>query len=390
MLSTALSFIRKTLHHQGELKRFRGLDIRKRDIVFYAETAAYWAYLGPFVEHLTGKLGRTVCYVTSDDDDPILSDPPDGVEAFAIGAGTVRTLFFATLEARLMVMSLLDLETFNIKKSKAAVVHYVYVPHNMISTHMVFRKGAHNHFDTIFCVGPHQVAELREAERLYGLAVRNLVKNGYVRLDTIHRQAAAYPELPPGEALNILIAPSWGPQGLLEAGAEGLVKNLLDASYKVIIRPHGETIRRAGDRVAALERDFADNDRFQMILDGSTNRLLMEAHLLVSDWSGAAFSFAFGVERPVLFIDTPKKINNPDYTKFTSRPIEITLRDQLGAILPPKDFDKAARLARELCSDPEGYRKKVRDIRSRWIFNLGDSAAKGARVLADLADGKKI
>jgi len=87
-------------------------------------------------------------------------------------------------------MSLLDLETFNIKKSKSAPVHYVFLPHNMVSTYMDFRKGAHDHFDTIFCVGPHHVKELREAERLYGLPARNLVENGYVRLETIHSEAS--------------------------------------------------------------------------------------------------------------------------------------------------------------------------------------------------------
>jgi len=386
MLRRAISSVRTTIRHQRELKRFRSLDADRRDIVFYAETAAYRSYLGPFVEHLTGTLGRKVCYVTSDDVDPILTDPPGGVESFAIGDGTVRTMFFATLEANLMVMSLLDLETFNIKKSKAAAVHYVYVPHNMVSTHMVFRKGAHDHFDTILCVGPHHVEELREAERLYGLPARNLIENGYVRLDAIYAQAFSHPPPPRDDALNILIAPSWGPDGLLETGAGGLVDNLLSAGFRVTVRPHGETTRRTPESLQDMEREFGDNPNFLMITEGSTNRLLFDAHLLVSDWSGAAFSFAFGVERPVLFIDTPKKINNPDYIKFTSHPVEITMREQLGAVLSPGEYEKAADMVRGLCDDPEGYAARIREIRSNWVFNFGDSAEKGARALADLAD----
>lgn len=380
------SFLRSTSRYLRDLRRFRRLDSDQRSIVFYAETAAYWSYLGPFVEGLTRDLGRKVCYVTADENDPILTNPPDGVMSFAIGDGAICALFFATLDARLMVMSLLDLETYNIKKSKAAPVHYVYLPHNMVSTHMVFRKGAHDHFDTIFCTGPHHVRELREAEKLYGLPARNLVENGYVRLDAIHQEAAAHPPPPQGDALNILIAPSWGPEGLLETGAEDLIGNLLAAGHRVTVRPHWETTRRAADCLPTLLRDFGDNPAFRLVTEGSTNRLLFDVHLLISDWSGAAFSFAFGIERPVLFIDTPKKINNLDFDKFTSRPAEIALREELGEVLQPCDYEKAAAVAQRLCEDPQAYAVKIRMLRPQWVFNFGHSAELGARTLAELAD----
>ena len=38
-----------------------------------------------------------------------------------------------------------------------------------------------------------------------------------------------------------------------------------------------------------------------------------KADLMISDWSGVAFEFAFGLEKPVIFIDLPKKINNSDF-----------------------------------------------------------------------------
>ena len=39
---------------------------------------------------------------------------------------------------------------------------------------------------------------------------------------------------------------------------------------------------------------------------------------MVSDWSGVAMEFAFGLERPVLFIDVPRKTNNPEKTAAIS------------------------------------------------------------------------
>ena len=40
--------------------------------------------------------------------------------------------------------------------------------------------------------------------------------------------------------------------------------------------------------------------------------------ILISDWSGSAFEFAFGTLRPVIFLDLPKKINNESYIKLSN------------------------------------------------------------------------
>ena len=34
---------------------------------------------------------------------------------------------------------------------------------------------------------------------------------------------------------------------------------------------------------------------------------------MISDWSGASFEFSLTQSRPVLFIDTPQKINNENW-----------------------------------------------------------------------------
>lgn len=390
MLKKSISSIRSVVRHQRELTRFRKRHQKWRDIVFYSEGAANHPYLMPFIEHLTNSFGRNICYITSDDDDPFLISPPFGVEAFSIGNGIARTLLFATLDANVMVMTLLDLNNSYIKKSFVSDVHYVFVPHNMISTHMVFGKGAHDHYDTIFCVGPHQVAELREAEKKFNLPRRNLIENGYVRLDTIFSQCTtdSAPDLD-DDLLNIVIAPSWGADGLLENGAEDLVNQLLAEGFRVTIRPHWETIRRARDCINSLIDKFSEDKNFIIVTEGSTNELLSNAHLLISDWSGSAFSFAFGLERPVLFIDTPKKVNNPEYRDYKNKPVEITMRDQLGAVLTPGDYSNIGNIIWNLCADKLSYRNRIRQLRSTTVFNFGDSAALGAGVLDQLARSRE-
>ena len=212
------SFIRKPLYSFFteflELRKFQKLNPEYRDIVFYAESGSYWVYFEPFINLLIKEHNRKICYVTSSPDDPILQKKKDRLLSFYIGEKTVRTIFFASLDVNILIMTFLDIHQSYIKRSKYPV-HYVFVPHNMNSTHMVFRKGAHDHFDTIFCVGPHNFVELREAEEIYGLKTRALVENGYVRLDNIYHEAKDKKPLKYSSSLNILIAPSWGPQSLL-------------------------------------------------------------------------------------------------------------------------------------------------------------------------------
>ena len=47
-------------------RRFQKLPERDRNLVFYSETHQDWHHLQPLIDVLTGRLGRTVCHVTSE------------------------------------------------------------------------------------------------------------------------------------------------------------------------------------------------------------------------------------------------------------------------------------------------------------------------------------
>ena len=144
------SGFRRYLRELSDFRRFRKLSLREKQVVVYAETGSQWQYFGPIVDRLVEEHGLAVDYLTSSETDTKLADPPPGVRSYCIGAGTVRTIAFATLEAKVALMTTPGLETTYIKRSKHPV-HYVYTPHNMNSTHMVFPRGALNGFDSILC-----------------------------------------------------------------------------------------------------------------------------------------------------------------------------------------------------------------------------------------------
>lgn len=369
------------------LRRFNRLERSERDIVFYAESRADWPHLGPILSELTEQTGRTVCYVTSDESDPLLSDGDPRIRSFYVGSGMTRTTFFRLLDASVMVMTLPDLETFHLKRS-VHDVHYVYVFHSMVSTHMIYRRGAFDAYDTILCVGPHHVAEIRRTEEVYDLPAKRLVPHGYARLDAIlethAQQAPRTTSEGPGRA--IVLAPSWGECSYIEAPAgRELASLLLDAGHRVVVRLHPMTVRRFPKLAGELERQFGGRP-LRVETDMREQASLHESDLMIADWSGAALEYAFGLERPVLFIDMPMKVNNPEYERIGLPTIEESIRTEIGAVVHSSDLGSVLPLVDELCANPDAFRDRLRAAREAAVYNVGRSASVAAAEVARLAN----
>src|SRR5688500_7725782 len=149
------------------MRAFQRLDESFRRLVFYSESAADWPHLGPVVEEL-GARGCPVTYLSSDLTDPGLALAGPMFRSFFIGSGSTRTILFRSIDCRHFVMTLPDLERFHLKRS-VAPVHYVYLFHSLNSTHTSYRQGAFDAYDTILCVGPHHIEEIRRPRAGRGL-----------------------------------------------------------------------------------------------------------------------------------------------------------------------------------------------------------------------------
>jgi len=106
---------------------------------------------------------------------PSVSRP--GLHAFRIRPGAVCIWFFQALKADVMVLTMLDLQNFQLKRS-IHPVRYAYVFHSMGSTHMVDHENSYDHYDSLLCTGPHHVAEIRRREQLKGLPPKHLFAYG--------------------------------------------------------------------------------------------------------------------------------------------------------------------------------------------------------------------
>ena len=365
-----------------ELRAFKRIPRAQRQIVVYSEGGGYLTFLEPIIHALWAEHGQPVLYVTSSPDDPYLSAPPAGVTAFQIGTGTVRTAFFSMLDVDVLAMTMPDLETFHIKRSLNGV-HYAYIQHSIVSTHMVYREAAFDNFDTVFCAGPHHIAEIRKREALRDLPPKHLVKAGYCRLDSI-MHAVEEADAATVSKNTVLVAPSWGPDGLIEKHGPEVVETLLDAGLNVILRPHPRTMAFHGDLVRGIGARFEGSERFRLDTDPNAVTSLLSAQVMISDWSGAALEFGFGLLRPVLFVDVPRKINNPAYSDLGIDPLEVSVRDRLGTVLPVTQLQDIGNKVRKLMGAADTWHHDLQTARQELVYNAGKSGSAGAQALMEI------
>ncbi len=362
----------KTLKHITKAIEFMRLPEEMRKVVFYSEGKSYWPLFKGLIDGILEQSELNVCYITSGKDDPGIEYSGNQYKSFVIDDGYVRNWLFENMQTDILIMTMPDLNQYQVKRSKYPV-HYIYVQHALMSLHMVYRQGAFDWFDTVFCSGPHHVHEIRCLEEKYNLPQKKLLEHGYARLDSIieHKQSTKVDN----EFKHALFAPSWGHNAAIELGiGDQVVEKLLSFGYKVTLRPHPETLKSSSKMIHKIISKHYNNKMF--IYDECVSSLdsFYQSDFMISDWSGAALEYSFGLNKPVIFLDLPKKINNPKYKEIDVVPLEVSVREDIGVIVSVDD------LTPSLISSLS-YTKVDS---SKYIFNIGRSDFYGVKYILDM------
>jgi len=370
-------------------RQFRKLPWDWRNIVLYSESGQDWHQFSGLIGQLNGPLGRKTCYVTSDPADPGLSREHPNFQSIFIPEGWFLTIFFQVNQSDVFVLTMMDLQNLQLKRSLHPV-HYIYLFHSMGSTHMVDNENSFDHYETLFCAGPHQVAEIRRREQLKGLPAKQLFDYGHPRLEQVIAEGrAGRPEKRPGEPPVVLIAPTWGESSIFNTCGSELIGVLLEAGCGVIMRPHYQSNRQTPEVIAAVRDAWAGNPRFEYVDRMGETDSILRSDILVSDWSAMALEYAWGLEKPVLFIDVPRRIRNPNWKELGIEPIESSIRAQVGEVVSPDNLDDAPAAIERLLADPDRFRARMREMRETMVFRLGHSIPDGAAEIARLADERQ-
>lgn len=367
---------------KADYKRF--FSVANKHLVFYSEKSGFFKYFKDVIEYLLKRSNVIIHYVTSDPKDQIfeMAKTQPRIRAYYIGENRLITLMMK-MDADIVVMTVPDLENYHLKRSYVRKdIEYIYMFHYPLSTHMVLHTGALDHYDTIFCVGDFQFDEIRAAERVYSLPEKKLISAGYGQLEQLY---ASYKAMPCVERARpkILIAPSWQADNILDSCIDGILDQLLDKGYEVVVRPHPEYMKRYKPRMDQIVERYKGREssglRFE--LDFTSNNSIFDSDALITDWSGTAYEFSFVTLKPAVFIDTPAKINNPDYVKLGIEPLEFSLRSQVGIRVSPDDLEGLDKKIGDLLKNGREYKEKILAIREKYIANFGQSGKVGGHYI---------
>lgn len=365
-------------------------DETKR-LVFYAEKSGFYKYFKDVIEYILENSDYIIHYVTSDPKDAIFKKSNPKIRPYFINDTRLIPLFMK-VDSDIMVMTTPDLNTYHLKRSYVRKdVEYIYMFHGMLSTFMANNKGAFDHFDTIFCVGQHQINELRETESMYHLPEKKLVPFGYSLLDdmledynkTVHEEK---------QQKEILIAPSWQEDNILLSCIDEILDELLKTDYKITIRPHPEFIKRFSGRIGEIVDKYGNNkhNNLNIQLDFSSNNTVFDADLLVTDWSGIAYEYSYVTKKPSLFINTKMKVLNEDYVKYSSEPLDILLRNKIGKSLEKDELKAIIPTVEQLLKDEkDAYVKQIEELVQKYVFHVGESGKIGGQYIIEQLDNRK-
>lgn len=367
---------------KADYKRF--LKTPDKKVVFYSEKNGFYKYYKNIIEEIIRRTNIVVHYITSDPEDEVFHMESEQFRPYYINENRMIVLMMK-METDIMVMTTPDLENFQLKRSYVQKdIEYIYVPHDVNSTNLAFHKNALDHFDTIFTSGPKNKAELAEREEKYGLPAKNLVEWGSSVIDNM---SAAYEKMMQeeqtagSEKKTVMIAPSWQKDNILDSCIEEILDQLVRTSYHIIVRPHPQYVRHCEARIDALAVKYQGYDiTFQK--DFSSTETVYMSDLLITDWSSISFEYAFSTLKPVLFVDTPMKILNPDYQELETIPIDIELRNKVGISLAPETVgSEIVEAVRKLLNTEQFSKESLRKLKEEYSYNIGASGKVGAQYI---------
>lgn len=371
-----------TKREKQDYKKF--FSVVNKHVVFYSESSGFYKYFQGIIEYLLENTNIVIHYITSDPEDKIfeLATSNDRIRPYYIGEKRLITLMMK-MDADVVVMTMPDLENYHIKRSYIRKdIEYIYIPHGMDSLNLTMRTGSMDHYDSVFCVGKHQKEEIEKTEVAYQLPKKKLVEWGYSLLDEMRVDYAKMSHQN-SEVKKILIAPSWQPDNIVDSCLEQILDNLKGKGYQITVRPHPQHVRHRGEFMEQLKVKYEQDRDVEIQTDFSSNSTVFEADLMITDWSGIAYEYAYTTQKPVLFINTPMKVMNPEYQKIDTVPLNILLREEIGCSLNLDELDQISDKVQELLDHKDDYYEKIGNFVQEYVYNHGTSAEVGAKYIIE-------
>ena len=182
---------------------------------------------------------------------------------------------------------------------------------------------------------------------------------------------------------QILIAPSWQKDNILECCLDPLLEGLFALDARIIIRPHPEFVKRFRGKMRSIIDKYSDRigDDFEIQTDFSSNSTVYNSDLVITDWSSIALEFSLTTKKPSLFINTPMKVMNPEWSKINIEPMDLWIRDRVGVSIDTNKLDSVKTVTSDLLKDNGGYKANIEELLNGYMYNVGRTNEAGGEYI---------
>lgn len=348
------------------------LNQKKIPIAIFAEDKRYWNTFETVLDEFE-KRKQKVVYLTCSKDDPVFNKKYEYITGEFIGEGNKAYSRLNLLNASVVLSSTPSLGVFQWKRSKN-VDCYIHIPH-MASDIILYRMFSVDRFDAIILPGKYQEKPLRQLEEIHGIKPRDMELCGIPYMDVMKKRLDAAGEVPAHER-TVLLAPTWGENGILTKYGERLIDALVSTGYKVIVRPHPQSFIAEKEIIDRLTTKYNDPSKVEWNRDNDNFEVLRRSDILISDFSGVIFDFSLVFNKPVIYTD-PSNIDTGVFDAYwiDETPWTFRVLSDLGIELNDSNIDNIKDVIDKCLEDPS-FEEGRNKARSEAWANIGQGAAR--------------
>lgn len=369
LLGTALYFLRNLFM---KLKFFaKGEKVDKNadkiPLVIYSDHKRYWNVFEPICDELEKREIDTV-FMTQSEDDPALEKEYKHIKAEFIGEGSKGFAKLNNLNAKVVLSTTPSLDVFQWKRSKN-VNYYVHIAH-MPSDISAYRMFGLDYYDAILLSGEYQGKQIRKLEELRNLPKKDIEYVGLPYMDVMLDRVKKADKHKNHET-TVIVAPTWGPSGLLNKYGSELLDKLIETGYKIIIRPHPQSFTAEKEMIEDLQKKYPESDQVSWNRDTDNFDALYNSDVMISDFSGVIFDYSLIFDKPIIYTEPDFDDSIYDCAWLDEELWTFKVLPQIGKELSKEDFSRIKDVI-DSCIESNVYsegREKARN--ETWMY-LGE------------------
>jgi len=332
--------------------------------VIYNEGKQYWNVFKPVVEEFE-KNKTVLLYLTSAQDDPVFETSWSFVKPEFIGEGNRAFARLNMLRTKICLMTTPGLDVYQLKRSKM-VKHYAHILHAPSDATM-YRLFGFDYFDSVLLTGDYQAEDIRTLERQRNIPGKKLITVGCSYLDVYVEKIRNLPA-EENHPFTVLVSPSWGPSAILTHYGERLLDPLSVSGWRIIIRPHPQSIKSEAEMLERLQTRYKELKNVEWDYDRENIYSLNKADIMISDFSGIIFDYMFLRDKPVLYVSQNIDLRPYDADDIDHELWQFKTVKETGIELKEEDFPRITEVIKN-AGDSEALRtarKKARE--TAWQY----------------------